>query len=90
MQCSRPFAEEILKTGKNKPVSPGSPPKDAPNPLNLRPSHKRPLGCNGYVTAVVVGQIQRLYSGMEIFKWYYLSSTKGVIGAGGSNLNLSH
>jgi hypothetical protein len=29
---------------------------------------------NGHVTAVAVGQSQRLYSGVGIFNWYYLSS----------------
>ena len=36
--------------------------------------HKRPFGCNGYVTAVAVGQRQRLYSGVRMFTGYYLSS----------------
>jgi hypothetical protein len=43
----------------------------------LRPfpnGHKCPFGCNGHVTAVAVGQSQRLYSGVGIFNWYYLSS----------------
>jgi hypothetical protein len=33
-----------------------------------------PFGCNGYVTAVAVGQSQRLYSGVGLFNWHYLSS----------------
>ena len=41
--------------------------------------HKRPFGCNGYVTAVAVGQRQRLYSGVRMYVclpgiMYYLSS----------------
>jgi hypothetical protein len=32
-----------------------------------------PFGCNGHVTAVVVGQSQRLYSGVRIFTGNYLS-----------------
>jgi hypothetical protein len=28
---------------------------------------------NGYVTAVAVGQSRRLYSGVGVFNWYYLS-----------------
>ena len=37
--------------------------------------YKGPFGCNGYVTAVAVGQRQRLYSGVRIaFTWFYLSS----------------
>jgi hypothetical protein len=35
--------------------------------------YKCPFGCNGYVTAVAAGQRQRLYSGVGIFNWYYLS-----------------
>ena len=35
---------------------------------------KRPFGCNGYVTAVAVGQRERLYSGFRMFTWFYLSS----------------
>jgi hypothetical protein len=39
--------------------------------------HKCPLGCinNGYVTAMAVGQRQRLYSGVRIFTGNYISST---------------
>jgi hypothetical protein len=40
---------------------------------------KCPFGCNGYVTAVTVGQSQRLYSGVGIFNWYYLSSPPQVL-----------
>jgi hypothetical protein len=35
---------------------------------------KCPFGCNGYVTAVAVGQRKRLYSGVRMFTWFYLSS----------------
>ena len=37
---------------------------------------KCPFGCNGYVTAVAVGQSQRqrLYSGIRILTWFYLNS----------------
>jgi hypothetical protein len=34
---------------------------------------KFPFGCNGHVTAVAVGQSQRLYSGVRIFTGNYLS-----------------
>jgi hypothetical protein len=37
------------------------------------------LGCNGYVTAVAVGQSQRLYSGVGIFNWCYLSSPPQIL-----------
>ena len=40
----------------------------------LPSGHKRPFGCNGYVTAVAVGQRQRLYSGVRMFTGFYLSS----------------
>ena len=36
---------------------------------------KCPFGCNGNVTAVAVGQSQRLYSGVRVFTGNYLSST---------------
>jgi hypothetical protein len=36
---------------------------------------KCPFGCNGYVTAMAVGQRQRLYSGGRMFTGNYLSST---------------
>jgi hypothetical protein len=44
---------------------------------------KYPFGCNGYVTAVAVavGQSQRLYSGVGIFNWYYLSSPPQILRA---------
>jgi hypothetical protein len=32
----------------------------------------------GYATAVAAGQRQRFYSGVEIFKWYYLSSPSQI------------
>jgi hypothetical protein len=35
---------------------------------------KCPFGCNGYVTAMAVGQRQRLYSGVRMFTGNYLSS----------------
>jgi hypothetical protein len=38
-----------------------------------------PFGCNGYVTAVAAGQIQRFYSGVGIFNWYYLSSPPQIL-----------
>jgi hypothetical protein len=37
--------------------------------------HKRLLGCSGYIiAAVAVSQRQRLYSGVRMFTWFYLSS----------------
>jgi hypothetical protein len=36
---------------------------------------KCPFGCNGYVTAMAVGQRQRLYSGVRMFTGNYLNST---------------
>jgi hypothetical protein len=33
---------------------------------------KCPFGCSGYVTAVAVGQRQRLYFGLRMFTGYYL------------------
>ena len=35
---------------------------------------KCPFGCDGYVTVVAAGQVQRFYSGVGIFNWHYLSS----------------
>jgi hypothetical protein len=35
--------------------------------------HKRMFGCNGYITAVAVGQSQRLFSGVRMLTWFYLS-----------------
>jgi hypothetical protein len=49
---------------------------------------KCPFGCNGYVTAVAVGQSQRLYSGVGIFNWYYLSSPPQILCAPGVELEL--
>jgi hypothetical protein len=37
-------------------------------------SVRSPFGCNGHVTAVAVGQRQRLYSGVGMFTGNYLSS----------------
>ena len=34
---------------------------------------KCPFGCNGHVTAVAVGQSQRLYSGVKMFTGNYLN-----------------
>jgi hypothetical protein len=41
--------------------------------------YKFPLGCNGYVTAVAAGQSQRLYSGVGVFHWCYLSSPPQIM-----------
>jgi hypothetical protein len=43
--------------------------------------HACPFGCScsGYVTAVAVGQNQRLYSGVGIFNWLYLSLPPQVL-----------
>ena len=53
---------------------------------------KRPFGytvaCNGYVTAVAVGQSQRFYSGVGIFNWYYLSSPPQIPRPIGADLEL--
>ena len=35
--------------------------------------HKCPFGCSGYVTAMAVGQRQRLSSGVKMFTGNYLS-----------------
>jgi hypothetical protein len=35
--------------------------------------------CDGYVTAVAAGQSQRLYSGVGIFNWHYLSSPPQIL-----------
>ena len=51
--------------------------------------HMRPFGCNGYATAVAVGQSQRLYSGVGMFNWYYLSSTQGSYRTPGFDLELT-
>jgi hypothetical protein len=48
--------------------------------------HKRPFGCDGYVTAVAASQSQRFYSGVEIFKWYYLSSPPQILRFSGVHL----
>ena len=37
-------------------------------------SARSSVTCNGYVTAVAVGQSQPPYSGLGIFNWYYLNS----------------
>jgi hypothetical protein len=41
--------------------------------------HKCPFGCTGCVTAVIVGQSQRLYSRVGIFNWYYLGSPPQIL-----------
>jgi hypothetical protein len=48
--------------------------------------HKCPFGCNGYVTALAAGQSQRVYSGVGIFNWYYLSSPPQTLLRPGSGL----
>jgi hypothetical protein len=45
-------------------------------------------GCNGNVTAVAVGQSQRLYSGVRMFTGNYLSSTRGQVCCLGAGLGL--
>jgi hypothetical protein len=52
------------------------------------PGHKFPFGCNGYVTAMAVGQGQRLYSGVRMFTGYYLSSTPRALRFPGVYLEL--
>jgi hypothetical protein len=49
-------------------------------------------GINGDVTAVAVGQRQRIYSGVRTLTWFYLSSINIDIKfvAKGSKTNLSH
>jgi hypothetical protein len=49
---------------------------------------KRPFGCNGYVTAMAVGQRQRLYSGFSArtFTGNYLSSTPRELRTRGAQL----
>jgi hypothetical protein len=42
-------------------------------PFSNGKGKKCPFGCNGYVTAVAVGQSQRLYSGVRAFTGNYLS-----------------
>ena len=54
---------------------------------------KCPFGCNGYVTAVAVGQSQRLYlysgSGVGTFNWYYvLSQFTGTVPPRSSGVHL--
>ena len=51
--------------------------------------HKRPFECNGYVTAVAVGQSQRLYSGVGMFTRYYLSSLPQKLRVRGVQLELN-
>ena len=46
------------------------------------------LGCNGDVTAVAVGQSQRLYSGVRMFTGNYLSSTPRALRFPGVYLEL--
>jgi hypothetical protein len=57
--------------------------------------HKRPFGCNGHVTAMAVGQRQRLYSkmgcinlysGVRMFTGNYLSSTPRALRCWGVQL----
>jgi hypothetical protein len=52
--------------------------------------HERPFGCNGsgsgYVTAMAVGQRQRLYSGVKMFTGSYLSSPPQILHVGGVEL----
>jgi hypothetical protein len=48
--------------------------------------NNRRFGCSGYVTAVAAGQSQRLYSGVGIFDWYYLSSPPQILRAPGVDL----
>ena len=47
---------------------------------------------SAYVTAVAVGQRQRLYSGVSVrmFTWFYLSSIYGKFVIKGSILDLGH
>ena len=42
----------------------------SPTEKSVRPG----VTCKGFVTAVAIGQSQRLYSGVGIFNWHYLSS----------------
>ena len=35
---------------------------------------------NGYVTAVAIGQRPRLYSGVRMYTWFYLSSINNISG----------
>jgi hypothetical protein len=48
--------------------------------------HKYPFGCSGYVTAMAVGQKQRLYSGVIMFTGNYLTSTPRALRIGGAQL----
>jgi hypothetical protein len=51
--------------------------------------HKCPFGCNGYVTAMAVGQRQRLYSGVRIFTGNYLSSPPQILRTRGAKPELT-
>ena len=56
-----------------------------------RPFHNGqnfPFGCNGYVTAMAVGQRQRLYSGVRMFTGNYLTSTPRALRFPGVELEL--
>jgi hypothetical protein len=46
------------------------------------------FGCNGHVTAMAVGQRQRLYSGVRMFTGNYLSSTPRALRVRGAKLEL--
>ena len=49
---------------------------------------KCPFGCDGNVTAVVVGQSQRLYSGVRMFTWFDLISILVNISGWGEGADL--
>jgi hypothetical protein len=63
----RGSSPEMPKTGS--PLATGELYMYRPFPFG----RKFPLGRNSYVTAVAVGQRQRLYSGVRILTGYYLS-----------------
>jgi hypothetical protein len=44
--------------------------------------------CNGRKLAAAAGQSQRLYSGVGIFNWYYLSSPPQILRCSGAPLEL--
>ena len=87
LKPSRPFRPEVLfDESDNKPL----PVMTKWNFSKFPNGHKCPFGCNGYITAVDVGQSQPLYSGVGIFNWCYLSSPGVHLESGGLMYSNGH